>query len=150
MKLNPKTNPEFAGKLSSYIMKYSKQFGTDWRHSVAIAMQESAFENKNRYGTVMTKKGRLISGVTDVGVFQIHVRTIAAFGINPSRLERDVEYQTYWHTKILAQKVKTCSKNRKSMEVKSGNEWSCYHSFTYEKRQVYLADVTTHLSKILH
>jgi hypothetical protein len=149
VKLNPKVDKTLAMQLSNSIAKYSKMFGTDPLFSVAIAMQETAFVNKNREGAVMTKTGKLVRGITDVGVFQIHVATIAYLGIDVVRLQTDIDYQAYWHTKILAQKIKVCSGARKKLDVKIGNEWSCYHSFTPSKRQVYLKDVGVHLAKLI-
>ncbi len=135
--LNPKVNTEFALRLSGLISKYSRMFGTDPMLSVAIAMQETAFVNKNR-----STKGR----VTDVGVFQLHVDTIAYLGIDIERLKVDVDYQTYWHTKILKSKIRTCTAQRVKLEVEQGSEWACYHSFTPTKRQVYIEDVGAYLA----
>lgn len=153
LKLKPSVNQTFARNLSNSIAKYSKKFGTDPRISVAIAMQESSFENKNRMGSLVTKDGHIIYGVTDVGVFQLHVNTIANIQkagdhIDIQRLKTDVDYQTYWHAKILKTKVTTCKAEREKLKVSEGNEWSCYHSFTPDKRKVYLKDVGTHLRKL--
>lgn len=147
LKLNPKVDRAFAVSLSKSIAKYSRMFKTDPKLSIAIAMQESAFANKNRIGSVLTDDG-VVSGVTDVGVFQIHIATIAYLGIDTERLKKDVDYQTFWHTKILAEKIKTCAAQRKKFRVKEGNEWACYHSFTPQKRAIYLEDVGVHLAKI--
>lgn len=141
-------NKTFAAELAGYITKYSKQFKTDPRISVAIAMQETAFANINREGSVYTKDKQLVRGITDVGVFQIHVATIAYMGIDIERLKNDVEYQTYWHVKILAEKIKICKQKRQKLEVESGDEWSCYHSFTLDKRMEYVEDVGAHLAKL--
>jgi hypothetical protein len=148
LKLNPKADRAFATELAGYILKYSKQFKTDPRVSVAIAMQETAFVNKNREGSVYTKDRQIVHGVTDVGVFQIHIATIAYLGIDIERLKTDVDYQTYWHTKILADKIKVCKSKRQKFEAKSGDEWSCYHSFTLDKRLEYVSDVGAHLAKL--
>lgn len=148
LKLNPKVDKAFAIKLSRYIARYSKMFKTDPRLSVAIAMQETAFSNKNRVGSVITSNGRIVHGITDVGVFQIHVATIAYLGINTERLKVDVDYQTYWHTKILAEKIKICTQQRAKLKVSQGSEWACYHSFTLAKRDVYIEDVGVHLAKL--
>lgn len=148
--LNPKVDSAFAQKLSTIIVKNAQTFGLDPMHSVAIAMQESAFANVNRMGAVMTKDGKLVRGVTDVGVFQIHVATIAYLGIDMQRLMTDLDYQGYWHAKILSEKIKVCSSKRSKLAVTLGNEWSCYHSFTPSKRKVYLKDVGVHLAKIKH
>lgn len=135
-----------------YITRYSKKFGFDPNISVAIAMQESSLENKNRIGTIL-KDGKFVNGITDVGVFQIHIRTLAnlnkeGYAIDTKRLENDVEYQTYWHAFILKNKIKTCKNERSKLKVSVGSEWSCYHSFTLEQRKVYLKDVSRHLVKL--
>src|SRR6185436_10744324 len=137
-----------ATQLSNSISKYSRMFGTNPMFSVAIAMQETAFVNKNRFGSILTKSGRLIRGITDVGVFQLHIATIAYLGIDSKRLQNDIDYQTYWHIKILAQKIKVCTNQRTKLKVQIGNEWSCYHSFTPSKRNIYLEDVGIHLPKL--
>ena len=148
LKLNPKVDHAFALKLSQYILKYSREFKTDPKVSVAIAMQESSLENKNREGYVMADDGRVVHGITDVGVFQIHVATIANLHIDFERLKTDVDYQTYWHTKILAEKIKICRAKAEELEVKSGKEWGCYHSFNAVPRAEYVADVGVHLAKL--
>lgn len=152
LKLKPEINKQFAAELSLYITRYSKKFGFDPNISVAIAMQESSLENKNRIGTIL-KDGKFVNGITDVGVFQIHIRTLAnlnkeGYAIDTKRLENDVEYQTYWHAFILKNKIKTCKNERSKLKVSVGSEWSCYHSFTLEQRKVYLKDVSRHLVKL--
>lgn len=154
LKLKPTINKQFAAQLSLYISKYAKKFGFDPTISVAIAMQESTFENKNRMGTIL-KDGKFVRGATDVGVFQIHIHTLANLNaegnqIDLKRLETDVEYQTYWHARILQTKIKTCKSQRAELKVGVGSEWSCYHSFTYDRRKVYLKDVSRHLAKLAH
>lgn len=151
--LQPSIDKKFAKDLSNSISKYSKAFGTDPTISVAIAMQESTLKNKNRMGSVATKDGRVVYGVTDVGVFQIHIHTIAnikeeGLDIDVIRLQNDVDYQTYWHTKILKKKIVTCRSQREKLNVELGNEWSCYHSFTPSQRRIYLRDVSVHLAKL--
>lgn len=154
LKLKPTINKEFAANLSSYISKYAKEFGTDPSVSVAIAMQESSLNNVNRMGFVL-KDGRLVRGITDVGVFQIHIKTLAnlnaeGYNIDLTRLENDVEYQTYLHASILKTKIKTCKAARVRLQVNKGTEWSCYHSFTLEKRKLYFRDVSRYLVKLTH
>lgn len=140
VKLKPEVDREFAADLAHRISKYARQFKYDPTLSVAIAMQESSFKNKNR----VNRRGR----ITDVGVFQLHVKTITNLQIDIDRLKRDVDYQTFWHAKILSDKIRTCKNRRSALRVKVGNEWSCYHSFTYAKRRVYLEDVSSHLVKL--
>jgi len=146
--LNPKVDKAFALELSNSIYRYSKKYGTNPALSVAIAMQESAFANVNRTGSVLTKAGKIIHGDTDIGVFQLHVNTIEYMGIDLERLRTDVDYQTYWHIRILKSKISTCKAKREQLQVQEGNEWSCYHSFTFKKRRIYLEDVNVHLTKI--
>jgi hypothetical protein len=153
LKLKPNVNLKFAKDLSNSIYKYSKMFGTDPIISVAIAMQESSFENKNRMGSVITKAGYVVNGATDLGVFQLHVNTISnlqneGHDLDVQRLKNDVDYQAYWHAKILKKKIATCKSQRERLQVKSGDEWSCYHSFTLDKRNIYLNSVNTHLNKL--
>jgi len=144
VKLKPSINRTFAMELSNYIYKYSRKYGTDPMISVAIAMQESSLTNIDRKGALIeTKSGKLVKGVTDVGVFQIHVGTIQNYkkqlgwNIDLQRLRTDVEYQTVWHIKILKRKIRICSryKYRKRYSIEKGNEWSCYHSFTTWERK---------------
>jgi len=146
--LNPRVPDSMAVKLSNAINKYSRKFGTDPMVSVAIAMQESGFTNKNRTEAFVAPDGTVKQGITDVGVFQIHVDTIRHFKIDSARLLRDLDYQAYWHTRILKEKIKTCQSKREKLNVKEGNEWSCYHSFTPSKRKIYLNDVKRHLAQI--
>lgn len=152
LKVKPGIDRKFAAELSVYVSRYARKFKFDPAISVAIAMQESSLRNINRMGTVL-RHGKLVRGATDVGVFQIHVDTIANLNaageaIDLDRLERDVEYQTYWHARILSDKIRTCKTERVKLEVRRGNEWSCYHSFTQSRRKVYLKDVTRHLVKL--
>lgn len=154
LKVKPSINRTFAMELSNYIYKYSQRYGTDPTHSVAIAMQESSLINRDRKETVIDKRGNVVRGVSDVGVFQLHVDTIKnmresqGWDINFDRLRSDVEYQTYWHIRLLKRKIRICSSKREKLRVTPGNEWSCYHSYTYKRRQIYLEDVSVHLEKI--
>lgn len=152
LKLKPTIDHEFAGALSVYIAKYAKEFGFDPTISVAIAMQESSLENKNRLGAVL-KDGRFVNGITDVGVFQIHIKTLANLNnegnaIDLKRLQTDIGYQTYWHARILSTKIKTCKAEKTKLQISAGSEWSCYHSFTLSKRKVYFKDVSRHIVKL--
>lgn len=153
LKLRPNVDKPFARALSNSIAKYSRKFGFDPKISVAIAMQESSFSNINRLGTVLTKRNHVVHGITDVGVFQIHIETIAGLRENGSdidieRLKVDVDYQTYWHARILKTKIAICEAQREKLQVEDGLEWSCYHSFTVKQRSLYVDLVGAHLSKI--
>lgn len=153
VKLRPSINRTFAMELANYIYKYSQQFGTSAAHSVAIAMQESSLINQDRLGAVLSKTGKVVHGVTDVGVFQLHIDTIdnmrqKGWDIDFDRLRSDVEYQTYWHVRLLKEKITVCTKNRISLAVPEGEEWSCYHSYTPKHRTNYAALVSRHLGRI--
>ncbi len=154
VKLKPSVNHTFAMELSNYIHMYSRRFGTNPDYSIAIAMQESSIVNRDRMGMVVTKEGKRVRGISDVGVFQIHVGTVYnlqnvnGWNIDFQRLRTDIKYQTYWHTRLLRRKIGVCKAKRKRLRVKEGNEWSCYHSYTYKRRQVYLSDVNVHLGSL--
>lgn len=151
--LKPHVNRAFALSLSKSISKYAKKFGLNPKHSVAIAMQESSFANVDRLGTVVTDEDTFVRGVTDMGVFQLNIDTLHAMiedgdKIDVERLRRDVDYQTYWHMKILKRKIKTCESQRVRLGIKTGEEWSCYHSFNEDPRLVYRNFVAPYLKKI--
>lgn len=153
VKIKPSVNRTFAMELSNYIYKYSRMYGTNPNHTIAIAMQESSLINQDRMGTIITKEGKVVRGVTDVGVFQLHVDTIKnmearGWDIDFQRLRSDVEYQTYWHVRLIKRKISICKAKSEKLNVLPGNEWSCYHSYTYKQRQVYLEFVSTHLNKL--
>lgn len=153
LKLKPSVDKQFARTLSDSIARYSRRFHIDPRISVAIAMQESSFQNVNRLGTVLTKRNHVVHGVTDIGVFQIHIETISNLNyqgrtIDMERLKTDVDYQAFWHAKILKSKINVCRAQREKLDVEEGAEWSCYHSFTKEQRQVYVDFVEPYLTKL--
>ena len=153
VEVNPKVDKTFAMTLSNNLYKYSKRYGTDPLISVAIAMQESSIRNVMRRDAVYVKEdGSIHKGISDIGVFQIHVNTVENFrrdhgwDIDIDRLIVDVDYQVYWHIRLLKHKVNTCKKLRSKLKVKKGNEWSCYHSYTFSKRKKYLNDVSRHIA----
>lgn len=153
LKLKPSVNKSFARLLSRSITRYSKKFGLDPKPSVAIAMQESTFKNINRLGTVLTKRNNVVNGVTDIGVFQIHIETIAhmiesGYKIDVEKLKNDVDYQAFWHAKILKKKINICKAQREKLDVEEGEEWSCYHSFTKKERLIYVGYVGAYLDKL--
>ncbi len=152
-KLNPNCEETFARDLSKYLSVYSSYFGTDPIISVAIAMQESSISNTNRLGWV-DQSGKKVRGITDLGVFQIHYRTIRELkrtypDLDVFRLQHDLEYQTFWHVKLLKKKITICQSKKSSLKISSGEEWSCYHSFTLDKRKIYVKAVNVHLTKLL-
>lgn len=151
--LNPSVDKTFALKLSNSIAKYSKKFNLDPKLSVAIAMQESSFQNVNRLGTVLTERNHVVNGATDIGVFQIHIETIADMrergsNLDPHRLRSDVDYQAFWHALILKKKIATCSAKRDKLSIPVGEEWSCYHSATPKVRKAYVELVNQYLVKL--
>lgn len=116
-------------------------------------MQESSLINQDRLGAVLTKEGKVVEGVTDVGLFQLHIHTIenmrkSGWNIDFERLRTDVEYQTYWHIRLLRSKIRVCEAKREELQVKPGEEWSCYHSYTPKLREVYRGLVGRHLAKL--
>lgn len=139
--LNPKVDSQYAMKLSNHIHKYSRMYNMDPMISVAIAMQESAFRNVNRKGTIKLKNGTTVSGVTDVGVFQINIANIDHYKIDYFRLQHDLKYQTYWHYQILREMIRIC----KAHKLAKGREFSCYHSTTRYHRQQYFRLIKRYL-----
>jgi len=133
VELRPDIDRRFAMELSNYIHKASKHFKTDPMVSVAIAMQESAIRNINRHDAVITPTLTYVEGVSDIGIFQIHVNTVKYYNINPDWLMHDIQYQVWQHTKILRKKMDTC----KTKGWEQGSEWVCYHSYTKKHRAVY-------------
>lgn len=153
LKLKPSVDRELAVKLSNSVARYSRKFGIDPKISIAIAMQESSFKNVNRLGTVLTKRNHVVHGITDIGVFQIHIETISDLkdsgsDIDVERLKVDVDYQAFWHAKILKKKMSVCKIKREKLQVAAGQEWSCYHSFTEEERETYVDYVDPYLKKL--
>lgn len=138
LEVRPTVNKKLAFRLSNYIHKYSKKYNTDPLVSVAIAMQESRIRNINRYQTIaLPGTSAVLTGVSDIGIFQIHVRTAQRFDISIDRLLTDVEYQVEQHTRILSHKTKVCSRPGNRLRVKPNYTWSCYHSYTPRLRRRY-------------
>ena len=79
--VKPSINKKFAMELSNHLYKYTKIYKTDANISVAIAMQESSLRNINKMASVH-HGGKVVKGVTDVGVFQFHVDTINNFNLD--------------------------------------------------------------------
>lgn len=131
--LQPDINVTFAMELSNKLYRYSRRYGTDPMVSVAIGMQESSLRNIDRYETVIDSKGRYVRGVSDIGVFQLHVATIANLELDPTRLRNDLDYQVEQHVKLLRRKIRVCS----AKGWAKGAEWSCYHSYSRSNRKHY-------------
>lgn len=140
-------------KLSNKLAKYGKQYKQDPYRSLAIAMQESSLKMINRKDQVIvfkkhckaagtcTKSYKVIDGVTDVGLFQFHVKTILAYKLDPIRLQTDLDYSVSTHFKVLSDKLKQC----KSLKQYA---WSCYHSKTPTLRKHYAKKVNHYYRKI--
>ena len=142
LRVKPSIDKRFAMRLSNYIARYSKKHRTDPHVSVAIAMQESSLRNVMRKGVVSDEMGNLTYGLTDIGIFQLHVKTIQHFNINFERLLVDMEYQVKWHVLILKHKIKVCKKRLKKKEQAT---WACYHSYSRTRRARYQTDVERYL-----
>jgi len=114
-RLRPDMDRGYAFYLSSLIEKYSKPEKVSPARLVSIAMQESGLRQINRVenGTI-----------TDVGMFQFHVKTIADRKLDSKRLKYDVEYQVESAAKLLRAKINLCNKRG----IKQ--PWTCYHSAT--------------------
>lgn len=147
IKVKPTVNKTLAMELSNHIYKYSKEYDTNPIISVAIAMQESSLRNIDRKGKILNKQGRVVTGISDIGIFQIHIETAKNNSIDMIRLRTDLEYQVMWHVKILAQKIRVCKNKRAELGIEVGYEWSCYHSYTLKRRLRYKEDVSNWLRK---
>lgn len=142
--VRPKIDSKFAMKVSNLLYKFSKAYGTNPHISVAIIMQESAFRMVDRkvVAYVKTPEGEVPQTVvTDVSMFQFHVRTIENEGMDKQRLRDDLEYASEQHIKLLAKKIKVCTR----VGIPSEEAWTCYHSATRHLRLKYLRDVSRYL-----
>lgn len=131
--------------LSNYLYKYSKIYKTDPFISVAIAMQESSLINKNRVESAVVdckcSKREIKRVITDVGLFQFHVRTIEHEGLDFDRLQTDLEYAVKSHVILLKKKMRLC----KRLGIREEESFSCYHSATRKFRKRYVRDVSRYL-----
>jgi tRNA(Phe) wybutosine-synthesizing methylase Tyw3 len=116
--------------------KYSRIYGTNPHVSVAIAMQESSLRHMDRtiYALVDSEVKKV---VTDIGLFQFHVKTVRNLNIDMQRLRDDFDYHVEQHVKLLKRKMKICEEK--------DNSWSCYHSFTERLRNDYTTLVLRYL-----
>ena len=142
--LRPSMPHKYALRMSNLLYKYSRRYGTDPHLSVALGMTETSLRQINRKETVAVKNeaGYTVykKAVTDIGVWQLHVRTIALQGLDPELLQHDLEYQVKEHIKLLAKKIKLCSKKRiaKRWNIPRHEAYSCYHSVTPKFRKLYV------------
>ncbi len=134
VELRPGIDTSWAMYLSNLIYRHSKAFGTDPMLSVAIARQESGLSNVHRKDLVYTSEG-VVRGITDFGVFQIHLRTAINYGLDLVRLKHDIDYQVYWHARILRDKLRQCR------GPASTPAWTCYNTKTPSLRREYYNQV---------
>ena len=142
--VRPSIPKAFAMRLSNLLHKYSRKYRTDAHLSIAIARQESGIRNINRYEWAVTKNsaGYLVrtKNISDIGIFQFHVNTIAHRKLDPELLQVDLEYQVKEHVRLLRDKIRIC-KNRKTarkFRIPRNEAWSCYHSATPSHRKTYV------------
>ena len=156
--LQPNIEDHFAKKLARSMTKYSERYQMDPWLSLAIAMKESSLKNKHRKNkTIVIKKtcrqkssandkpgkqvcrerAEVVRGYSDLSLFQFHVNTLLAMGLDPLRIHQDLDYTVDAHFKILKRKMQQCKSLRKE-------SWSCYHSRTKILREAYVKKVKTH------
>jgi hypothetical protein len=117
LQLQPALSPEVARHLAIELATQAEE-GEDPRLSLAIAMQESSLLGRQ------TEEDR--------GLFQIHVGTARAFGIDLEKLDglRNLRKQVKAHLLVLRTKRAECAR--------LGEEsWTCYHSRTPHFRLAY-------------
>lgn len=127
-------------KYTILFKKYAKIYNIDINISIAIAKQESGLNhNIHRYkkGLIFIKKcdnlkcyetTEKVKIYTDIGLFQIHYKTIEYYNLDPIKLKNNLEYMFESHFKILKDKIKIC---------KGEKSWSCYHSFNKKQKNIY-------------
>lgn len=118
--------------LSNQIVSVGKRFGVSPHLIVAVAMQESGLRHVNRVVGVTDASGCRVR-VTDIGILQINVNSIKAYGLNADLLSWNREYQLWAGVMILADKIKTFG------------HWSAYHSMTPRHNQQYRQQVGRYL-----
>lgn len=132
--LTPSISRSQARAYSRSIVKYSKQYGVDWRVSIAIFKQESNFNHKS-----INWKSH------DYGIGQMNYKTIQARNIELGMLLSDHDYaieQTFQMLKELQDKYG-------KIDSKGDLRWfTRYHSFTPSVRKVYRKYLDKHLTAI--
>lgn len=152
LKLNQNIDKSYAFKLSNYIHKATKKYKLDPMRSVAIAAQESMFQNIHRKHTVLelvekcendtcVEYMRTVRGYTDIGVWQFHAATIRQYGMDALRLRDDIEYATDRHAFLLRAKLRECADL-------GTDAWVCYHSRTVKYREKYKRMVNRYYNRI--
>ena len=122
-------------RIANLFGKYSKKYNQDPITSVAIGMQETGLQQRNRHHNVIVfdPNGitwRVERGVTDVCMFQFHVDTIIDMGIDPIKLKDNIEYCVEQHFRLMKIKRNLCADL-------GDDSWTCYHSKNPRLRQVY-------------
>lgn len=132
--LTPSLSKQDADMYSRSIVKYSKQYGVDWRVSVAIFKQESNFNHKS-----INWKSH------DYGIGQMNAKTIQNRDIDLGALMTDHDYaieQTFQMLKELQDKYG-------KIDSKNDLRWfTRYHSFTPSIRKNYRKLLDKHLTAI--
>lgn len=136
IKLNPSMDKKLALRLSNAIHNNVKLHGLDPYRAVAIAMQESSLRRVHR----RNKSG----DITDIGMFQVHVNSVAIYNLDIQRLvNHDLDYTTKAYTTIMKEKLQICKH--------LGDEaWSCYHSGTRKYRKKYVKAVNRWYRRIVN
>lgn len=133
-RLRPGMPQAKAMRLSNRIYKAARAYRVNPQYSVAIIMGESGFR------TTVAKVVHT-NGAVDYGFVQITRHTARAYDLDPERVMFDEKYQIWGHMLILADKMRIC----KGLDVPKPERWSCYHSFTPQKRQRYYERVRKYL-----
>lgn len=123
--LQPNVDDLVASQLARSLFYWSTVYHVDPFVSVAIGFQESSLI-----------PGR-VGPTGDLGVFQIHGRTIKNYHLSTARLKTDIDYMVMAHMVIMADKMRECH---------DINAYSCYHSFTPVHRRQYEHDVSRFLT----
>ena len=147
--LKPSMDASFAMDLSNKIYFEAKKQKFDPIISVAIAMAESSLtvgkERKQKVIVEINGEYKIIKGVTDKSIFQFHAGTIESYNLDLNRIYLDLDYVIWVHFHIMKKKLKVCSSKKR---IKGVPEWTCYHSYTVERRREYYRSVNKHLKKI--
>ena len=97
--LQPNIDKPWAMNFSNLLFRYSKRHQLDPWISLAIAMQESSLKKNQRKIPVLIqyqdcqttpcqKKLRLVQGISDIGLFQLHVNTIKKYHLGSCALAK--------------------------------------------------------------
>jgi hypothetical protein len=142
--LKPKMEKHKAMELSNLMHKYAKEFNQDPILSVAIAMQETSIRQTDRKQSVLIvddshpKGWRVVTGYSDICMFQFHINTIINYNLDPIRLKEDINYCVKEHFRLMRTKRKACSNL-------GSDDWTCYHSANTQPRLIYKKLVNRYL-----